>query len=661
MLVQFTPINYQYNNKNIQRQQVRISNLAPLSHDTVSFGAMKKHKFEGIDLAVVEKFKAPIEKFNSNADLQNWAGEKAKAIAEKDFGGRSKETQIQRKAMLKEWSDYVFNENDAYSNTTALLILNAVTKNLEQDNDNIPPVLNKGVLADCIYEIDKNTHNDPKYQFDLNKMYQNKLRAFYLDDIETDTGETATKWVVIPSKKHDPENFEANVGKLKTLSYKTWCTKSNNAKPYLAEGDFHVYLENGKPKLGVRFVGDEIQEIQGELNNGRIPFDYLAVMQKHIDDNNLKLTNEAKEEIETAQRVQEQVKEIKAELKDAIENNNVKTIYNYFGIDVKEDKDGYLTISEYRQPSIDYTFKDLGIDENKLFEKVKTINGSADFSNSQITDLGNLETINGNAYFSNSQITDLGNLKTINGPAQFFLSQVTNLGNLEIIGGHANFSDSPITDLGNLEKINGDADFNYSQVTDLGNLETINGDADFRHSQVTDLGNLEIIGGDADFSDSQVTNLGNLKKIDGNAYFSNSQITDLSNLEIIGGDALFVDSQVTNLDNLKKISGGAYFHYSQVANLDNLEIIGGHANFSYSPITNLGNLEKINGDAYFNYSQVTDLGNLETINGDADFRDSKITDLGNLKTINGKVNIHNSQLTAEDFKNIKVKGTVFTN
>ena len=741
MLVQFTPINYQYNNKNIQRQQVRISNLAPLSHDTVSFGAMKKHKFEGIDLAVVEKFKAPIEKFNSNADLQNWAGEKAKAIAEKDFGGRSQETQIQRKAMLKEWSDYVFNENDAYSNTTALLILNAVTKNLEQDNDNIPPVLNKGVLADCIYEIDKNTHNVPKYQFDLNKMYQNKLRAFYLDDIETDTGETATKWVVIPSKKHDPENFEANVGKLKTLSYKTWCTKSNNAKPYLAEGDFHVYLENGKPKLGVRFVGDEIQEIQGELNNGRIPFDYLAVMQKHIDDNNLKLTNKAKEEIETAQKVQNEFKKIKAELKDAIENNNVKTIYNYFGIDVKEDKDGYLTISEYRQPSIDYTFKDLGIDENKLFEKVKTINGSADFSNSQITDLGNLETINGNAYFSNSQITDLGNLrtingdayfsnsqitdlgnletingkadffcsqvtdlgnlKTINGPAQFFLSQVTNLGNLEIIGGHANFSDSPITDLGNLEKINGDADFNYSQVTDLGNLETINGDADFRHSQVTDLGNLEIIGGDADFSDSQVTNLGNLKKIDGNAYFRNSQITDLGNLEIIGGDALFVDSQVTNLDNLKKISGGAYFHYSQVTNLGNLEIIGGHANFSDSPITDLGNLEKINGDADFNYSQVTDLGNLETINGDADFRDSKITDLGNLeiiggdayfrdskitdlgnletiggdadfrdslvtdlgnlKTINGKVNIHNSQLTAEDFKNIKVKGTVFTN
>lgn len=259
----------------MQNQRITYPYLAPLQHDTVSFGAMKKKQFEGVDFAVVEKFKAPIEKFNSNDDLQNWAGDKANAIANKNFGGRQNETKFQRKAILKEWTDYVFNENDAYKNTTALLILNAITKDLEPDNDNIPPVLNKGVLADCIYEIDKNTKSDPKYRFDLNKMYQNKLRAFYMDDTDTNTGETATKWIVIPSKVHDPENFEANVEKLKALSYKTWCTKSNNAEPYLAKGDFHVYLENGKPKLEVRFVGDEIQEIQGEQNNNKIPWQTL--------------------------------------------------------------------------------------------------------------------------------------------------------------------------------------------------------------------------------------------------------------------------------------------------------------------------------------------------------------------------------------------------
>ena len=27
---------------------------------------------------------------------------------------------------------------------------------------------------------------------------------------------------------------------------------------------FHIFLENGQPKLGVRFVGEEVEEIQGE-------------------------------------------------------------------------------------------------------------------------------------------------------------------------------------------------------------------------------------------------------------------------------------------------------------------------------------------------------------------------------------------------------------
>ena len=602
MFVNFTPINFQNKSfQNIPKQQnIKYPNLAPLKHDTVSFGAMKKSEFVGIDLAVVQKFQAPIEKFNSNDDLQKWAGYKAEAITENDFGGRHEETEIQRNAMLKEWSDYVLYENNAYKKTTALLILNAITKDLESDNDNLPPVLNKGVLADCIDEIDKNTKNNPKYQFDLNKMYQNKLRAFYIDDIETDTGETATKWIIIPSAKHDPKNFKANVEKLKALSYKTWCTKSFNAEPYLWQGDFHIYLENGKPKLGVRFIGDEIEEIQGELNNSRIPVNYFDVIQNHISENNLKLTEDAKDEIKSAQTAKTEIKKIKKDLKEAIKNNDIKKIYNYFGIDAKEGKTGYLTISEYKQPSKDYTFQDLGIDENILIEKVKTIKG--------------------NANFRNSMLTDLKNLKYINGNASFWHSQVTNLGNLKIIGGNANFKYSKVTNLGNLETIGGDADFTNSQVTDLGNLQTIGRNAYFNYSQITNLANLEIIGGNADFRNSQITDFGNLEEIGGNACFYASQVTNLGNLETIGGDADFYDSQITDL----------------------------------------GNLEKIEGKAYFNYSQVTDLGNLEKIGEGVVFNDSQVTDLGNLEKIGGEVYIKNSPLTVEDFKNIKIGGQIST-
>ena len=39
--------------------------------------------------------------------MQKFAENKINEIKEKDYGGRQEETKIQRKAMLKEWFDYV--------------------------------------------------------------------------------------------------------------------------------------------------------------------------------------------------------------------------------------------------------------------------------------------------------------------------------------------------------------------------------------------------------------------------------------------------------------------------------------------------------------------------------------------------------------------------
>ncbi|MDR2233996.1 MAG: hypothetical protein LBE56_12865 [Tannerella sp.] len=95
----------------------------------------------------------------------------------------------------------------------------------------------------------------------------------------------------------------------------------------------------------------------------------------------------------------------------------------------------------------------------KLFNTISVIEEDANFSNSQITSLGNLQRIGGNAYFRNSQVTDLGNLKRIGGDAYFTSSQVTDLGNLQSIEGDAYFRNSQVTDLGNLKRIGRDAYF----------------------------------------------------------------------------------------------------------------------------------------------------------------------------------------------------------
>lgn len=639
----FNTNQYQYNIRpQIINSQLFAATNYSLSRDAVSFGAMKKSQFEGIELAVVEKFKAPIEKFNILTDLQNWAKARAKNIIDMDFGGRHSETTVQRKTILKEWSDYMFKENGIYTFATALLILNAITKGIKPDNDKLPPVLNKGVLADCISEIDKNTKSDSKYDFDLNKMYETKLQALFLEETKMEVGNTG--WVKIPSKKTDPKNFETNFEKLKALSHKNWCTKSFKSKSYLSNGDFHVYLENGQPKIGIRFIGKEIEEIQGEKNNGKIPFSYFEEVKKYIDENAFSLSENVTAKMTNAELIKQKVDNVKLDLKTAIETSDAKTIFEYFGINIKDGNNGLLTISEYCQPK-DFSFSDCGIDENKLLANVKKIEGDADFSSSEITKLPILQSIGGNADFSNSEITKLNSLQSIGGNANFYNSKSTNLDNLLSIGKNAYFTNSQITNLPSLQSIGGWVNFYNSKLTNLDNLLSIGEDAYFTNSQITNLPCLQNIGGSANFYNSKLTNLDNLLSIGENADFANSKMTELPNLQNIGGDANFNNSQVTSLPSLQNIGGDANFRNSQVTNLDRLQNIGGNVVFYNSKLIRLDRLQFIGGNANFYNAELTNLPRLQSIGGDASFYDSKLTHLPELQSIGGNAHFYKSRLT----------------
>ena len=503
-------------------------------NNSLTFKAMKKTDFRGIDFAVVEKFKAPIERFDAQADFNKWAGELVEKIKNTNFWGRQAETINQRNGMLKDWFNYVIEENGAFTKAIQLLILSSITKNLGENDDNLPPTLNKGVLADCVNDLNKELEKNKKAQFDFNKMYQHKLQAYYLEDTKTNGNET--KWIVIPSKEHDPVNFESNVEKLKTLSHKTWCTKSYNAKPYLSQGDFHVYLEDGEPKIGVRFIGDTIQEIQGELNNSKIQIQYFDIVEEHINKNNLELRPFAIEEIEEAEATKQKIEKIKQDLAEAIQKNDATKIYEYFGIKVEKiketnllekiykffglkvenNKKENLILSKYVQPNKDITYKDVGLDENELFKNVIKIKGHANFRNSNLKNLSNLESIGHSADFRDSQILKLGKL--------------------ESIGYYADFRYSQITDLGNLKTIGSCAFFKNSKLKTLKNLESIGDNADFRESKLIDLGNLKSIGGDATFEDSNIINLNNLESIGGSLYLKNSKLkpSDFKNIKVGG-------------------------------------------------------------------------------------------------------------------------------
>lgn len=554
MKVNFLPINFQYStNQTRQKRGVVSYSLNPLACDTVTFGSMKKKEFGGIDFAVVEKFKAPIEKFNSNSDLQNWARKKAETIANKDFGGRQEETQIQRKAMLKEWSDYVFYENKNFSDTTSLLILDAVTKNMKSDNDKLLPVLNKKVLDECINEIEKNTKADSKFQFNLNKIYTTKLREFYLQNSQESIDEG--KWIVIPSKEHDFANFDKNVKQLKSLSYKNWSTHSFQAESYLKSRDFHIYLENGQPKICLKLIGNKVEEIQGKNNDGKIPIIYLDKVEEYINQNQFDLSKDTREELIEADKIKQKMAKIKEYLKPEIENNDVKSIFKYFNIDVKEDDEGFLILSKYEQPSSDFTFANLGIDENKLLENVKYINGNADLRNSQVNSLPNLMLVKGALNIANSKIVSMANLTYVGLFANFADSKIKEVPKLKSVGHDIILIDSQVKSIPNLEVIGRDADFDEVKIEDLPKLKKIGRNANFGKSKIKSLPKLESIGCSADFAETSIENLPSLLFVGEDADFYKSHIKSLPSLISIGGDADFSESALKSFPLLRYVGG----------------------------------------------------------------------------------------------------------
>ena len=655
MKISFNPINiinYNHYRKNIKKY----SNIAPLSFDTVSFGSMKKEEFVGVDYAAIRKFRAHIEKFNSYDDFLAWEQEKIDEITKKSYPARRIQADSERKAMLNEWFNYVTKENATYNKSHQLIILSAIIKDLNPNNDKLPPVLNRGALAECIDELDAKLKENPKYCFDFNKMYSNKLQEFYLDD-NINTGETATKWVVIPSKAHDSDNFEKNIDKLKTLSHRSWCTKSRGAKTYLEQGDFHIYLENGKPKLGLAFNNQGmLYEIEGEKNNRKIPVKYLEILENYIKENNITTTKFAESCLITSRKVEQKTAEIKDKLKQVLDSNDSKAIFNMFGITVKEDENGNLIISHYCQPSFDYSFDDLGIDENELLKKVIRIEGNANFDYSSVKKLENLQSIGKDASFRRSDLESLGSLQYIGGSAKFEVSNLKSLGMLQTIAKDADFGYSKLEDLGMLQSIGGSANFEKSVIKSLGMLETIGKDADFRYSKLEDLGILQSIGGSANFKNSIIQSLGILQTIGKDADFGYSKLEDLGMLQSIGGSANFEKSTLEDLGMLENIGGNAYFKNSKLKTLENVSIIGADADFSNSQITNLGSLRIVKGNAKFSNSPLTNLGNLEFIGDAALFINSQVRNLGKLRQIEGDLHIDkNSQI---DFQNVAIKGDI---
>ncbi len=579
-------------NNHAQKRPVRI--IPSLACDTVSFGAMKKSEFESLELAVVEKYKLPIEKFNSKKDLAKYSQKGLESLQTLPLKGKSSDTENLRKQILTEWRKFFKNNSEKYPAYIAFLVMKGLYENLKEDNDRLPPQLDVGVLDKTLEKIKVGFEKDKHFSYGFSNMYRKNLTEEMLEN--SFAAKEKTGWILIPSKSHAPENFAQNVERLRALSYSTWCTANTAGKHHLELGDFHFYVVDGVTQVVLRMFDGKVAEIEGIKNDWSIPPKFLDEITSYMKEVKLQPNDDVKVKMQEAIRKKEdrikRINNFKELFKNADKNNPLE-VFPLLGIEVEVLTNGKLELSEYAPPEKDISFKDVGLDEYKLFENVEKICGDADFSNSDLKEFSTLKYIEGDANFSNSNIKNLGSLLEIQGNANFNQSRVKDFGSLRFAGA-CDFSGCYIDSLNNLTSIAGRANFEGATIRDLGNLKYTD-DCNFHNAKIRSLCKLEQINGHANFTDSKIEDLGNLTYIQGNATFSNSRIKSLKKLEEIGGNADFSNSHVNDLENLQRIGGEAIFGSSDVVSLKKLKSIGGDVDFTNSIVEDLGELYFIGG------------------------------------------------------------------
>lgn len=459
MKIQTIP-SFSYKTKIFQINNVNYS----YPNDTVSFSAMKKSAFAGIDLACVNLFKLPIEKFNSFDDFKSYVSSMLENLYSQDFLCKNYPIFEDREAYLSSWKAELSSPKYSSNPTLPLIVYSSITKDLDYDNENMPPLFIQTVFNKTVADMNSRFSKNAKSGYDFAKNYNLNLKRFF--------GIPKNGWVKIPSFLNDQVNSNFNFQKLKVISLPSWCTKNQKAEEYLYKNNFHIYIENDETKVCIKEQNGNISEIQGCKNNSKIPLDYVETVKSYVDDNDLYDTSSI---LINSIADKKERDDILSELSSEIIDFDRKAIFKHFGIDFIENDDGTYALSYYHQPSKNVTYKDLGIDEKKLFEGVSFIQNDAFFADSSLLDLGELREVGGFCSLKDSQLQSTGKLEKV-GSLLASSKSLKEIPNLRIVDGNADFSSSSLKSLNHLQIVNGDLFLKGCEVEDLGELKSVFGD-----------------------------------------------------------------------------------------------------------------------------------------------------------------------------------------
>lgn len=341
-------------------------------------------------------------------------------------------------------------------NSLKLVIWNAITGEIKDNNRHIPVPFNEKALLETIVGFENIAPKDRAVRCAVPSfldIYTHRLRDNLLMDMGLSDRDSV--WVKIPSLKHDSANQEKNIEKLEILSCKNWCTRSSvdKAKDALDDGDFYIYLERGKynlwePLVGMTSARGKIDQIQGVENNNIVPLGLVDEIKSYIQKNGLQCHSDiidegpkAKQAILISEKLNETIPELKKSFAKVIKEKDDIAMLKYLGIEVEQLADGGLKISTYRpsynmslNSGISIPYSMFGLDEDDLLKNVKVIDGNLILDNknklfnSRITKFPpKLEKVNGRVSCTSEQFAKFADdiMRVVgNNPSKVVVHQV---------------------------------------------------------------------------------------------------------------------------------------------------------------------------------------------------------------------------------------------
>ncbi len=103
--------------------------------------------------------------------------------------------------------------------------------------------------------------------------------------------------------------------------------------------------------------------------------------------------------------------------KEMVKGKTSDEILNLSGIQKKLLKNGSFGITSYGQPSINYTYSDIGVKESDLIDGISVILGNCNLQNTSLKNTADIKAIKGDLSISasNSQLKDLSSIKEVQG------------------------------------------------------------------------------------------------------------------------------------------------------------------------------------------------------------------------------------------------------